>query len=258
MNKSDIEQIRIDIECGGESTLSMMLRRDGTLGRSGNGSLPRDGIACFGMSDGSAFHALIDTLNEAVFPQAGAYEIKEKRGSAVRYTIGFFGEGDRLLAGFDFQMGLENRNVGPLVAYFDGFAKRAVALTDDWHKETLRKRQDNSMHISPLLSEGCSEKPVSKDPVAADAPIIKVAVFADGRITADGQPATIDSLLESFKCLAKEKGAVWYYRETGQGKPPPQAMEVIQAVVAARLPIRLSSRPDYSDAIGTDGKPIKD
>ena len=113
------------------------------------------------------------------------------------------------------------------------------------------------MSIIPLVVGGCSKKAASHSPVASDAPVIKVAVFADGHITADGSPATIDSLRESFKKLAEQKGAVWYYREAGQSEPPPQGMEVIKAVVAARLPIRLSSRPDYSDAIGFDGKPIQ-
>ncbi len=120
----------------------MMLHRDGTLGRSGNGSLPRDGIACLGMSDGSAFRTLIDALNEGVFPHAGAYELKGKKGTAIRYAIGFLGAGNQLLAGFDFRMGLDNRDAGNLVAYFDCFIQHAVALTDDWHKDTLRKQQN--------------------------------------------------------------------------------------------------------------------
>jgi hypothetical protein len=111
------------------------------------------------------------------------------------------------------------------------------------------------MSVASLLSDGCSKKPAPQSPVAAGAPIIKVAVFADGRITADGQPATIDSLRESFKTLAQKKGAVWYYREAGQSETPPQGMEVIKAVIEARLPVRLSSKPDYSDSIGPDGKP---
>ena len=112
------------------------------------------------------------------------------------------------------------------------------------------------MSILSVLLGGCGRQSSSQSPVAPGAPIIKIAVFADGHITADGQPATLDSLRESFKTLAAQKGAVWYYREAGQGEPPPQAMEVMKAVVDARLPIRLSSRADYSDAIGMDGKPI--
>ena len=102
-----------------------------------------------------------------------------------------------------------------------------------------------------------SPEPAPPTPVAADAPILKVAVFADGRITADGSPATLESLRASFHKLAEQKGIVYYYREAAQGEAPPQAMAVIKAIVAARLPVRLSSRPDYSNAIGFDGNPIQ-
>lgn len=104
------------------------------------------------------------------------------------------------------------------------------------------------MSIVSLLVDGCSKEPASRSPVALDTPAITVAVFADGRITADGSPVTIDSLRESFKELAEQKGAVWYYREAGHGKPPPEAMDVMKAIVEARLRFHLSSRPDYSDA----------
>lgn len=143
INRNDIEQIRIDIECSGESALSMMLHRDGTLGRSGNGSLPRDGITCLGVSDGIAFRTLVDSLDEQVFPHAGAYDMKEKRGKPVTYAIGFLGKGGPI-AVFEFRMGLENRDAGNLVSYFDGFIKQAVALTEDWHRETLRKKQNDA------------------------------------------------------------------------------------------------------------------
>ncbi len=43
---------------------------------------------------------------------------------------------------------------------------------------------------------------------------------------------------------------VWYYREAGQQELPPIALDVMKAVVETRFPIRLSSRPDYSDSIG--------
>jgi hypothetical protein len=92
--------------------------------------------------------------------------------------------------------------------------------------------------------------------VNSNAPILKIAVMADGRITVDGSPANIESVRASLKQLGKRKGVVWYYREAGNTEPPPQSAEVIQAVIENRLPIRLSSRPDYSDAIGMDGRTI--
>jgi hypothetical protein len=93
-------------------------------------------------------------------------------------------------------------------------------------------------------------------PVNPSTPILKIAVLADGRITVDGSPATVDSLRVSLKRLAEQKGVVWYYREAAQSTAPREATEVIQAVIENRLPIRMSSRPDYSDAIGPDGRPI--
>jgi hypothetical protein len=100
---------------------------------------------------------------------------------------------------------------------------------------------------------GCSRPPMSVSP---SAPTLKITVMADGRITVDGSPATIDSVRVSLKRLAEQKGVVWYYREAGQAKAPPESAEVIQAVLENHLPIRLSSRPDFSDAIGPDGRPI--
>jgi hypothetical protein len=86
--------------------------------------------------------------------------------------------------------------------------------------------------------------------------VLKIAVFADGRITVDGSGATIESLREALKLLAAEKGQVWYYREAAQGDPPPQTTVVIQAIIDNGLPIKLSTKPDYSDAIGIDGRPV--
>ena len=87
-------------------------------------------------------------------------------------------------------------------------------------------------------------------------PVMKIAVMADGRITIDGVSVTMNEVRSSLKGLSEKKGVVWYYREAGQTDGPQHASDVIQAAVQNRLPIRLSSKPDYSDAIGPDGRPI--
>jgi hypothetical protein len=110
--------------------------------------------------------------------------------------------------------------------------------------------------ILSFFFSGCSKQTAPQNPVSPDAPVLKIAVFADGRLTVDGAASTIQTLRESLRELSEKHGVVWYYREAGRQEPPPIATDVIQAVIDARLPIRLSSRPDYSDSIGLDGKPI--
>lgn len=102
----------------------------------------------------------------------------------------------------------------------------------------------------------CPETPMRKFVLSPGAPVLKIAVMANGSITADGEPTTIESLRASLKTLAERKGIVWYYREASQSKGPAEALEVTKAVIENRLPIRLSTRPDYSNSVGPDGKPV--
>ena len=54
--------------------------------------------------------------------------------------------------------------------------------------------------------------------------------------------------------LAQNKGVVLYGRDAAEEEPHPNAMQVIQLVVANRLPIRMSTKSDFSDAVGLDGR----
>lgn len=112
------------------------------------------------------------------------------------------------------------------------------------------------MGLISLLFAGCGKQSTPRGSVSPDAPVLKVAVYADGRLTVDGAESTLQSLEGMLRVLSEKHGVVWYYRQGNQQAPPPISMEVMKAVVEARLPIRLSSRPDYSDAIGPDGRPI--
>ena len=74
------------------------------------------------------------------------------------------------------------------------------------------------------------------------AEISKVKVDRSGTIYLNKRIVTIEVLKQEFARLKEGNGAVWYYRENPQGEPPPQAMAVIQAIVDARLPVRLMER----------------
>ena len=83
--------------------------------------------------------------------------------------------------------------------------------------------------------------------------IARVAVYEDGRIELNGAKASVADVREAFAELAKRKGVVWYSREAADKEPHPNAMLVVQAVVEARLPVSMSTTPDFSDVVGPDG-----
>jgi biopolymer transport protein ExbD len=94
---------------------------------------------------------------------------------------------------------------------------------------------------------------VSTQAKPPDAVIGKIAVSAKGAVSLDGKPITVDALKERLTDLKKRDGVVWYYREAGDREPPLQAMQVMKLLVDARLPISMSTKPDYSDVVLPDG-----
>jgi hypothetical protein len=85
-------------------------------------------------------------------------------------------------------------------------------------------------------------------------PVARLAVFADGRVTLDGQPLQASKLDESFALLKQRNGMVWYYRQNAEAEPHPNAMSAIQLVVKHQLPVSLSTKPDFSDYVDESGQ----
>jgi biopolymer transport protein ExbD len=86
--------------------------------------------------------------------------------------------------------------------------------------------------------------------------VLKIAITASGQISADGRPTTLEALMPILRKLAKNKAEVWYYREAPQADPHPNAMKVLSAIVDNNLPVRLSSKPDYSDSVDDKGRSV--
>ena len=81
-----------------------------------------------------------------------------------------------------------------------------------------------------------------------DPGVIKISVLAGGQVLMNGQPATLAAL--GLAMDAAEPGTVvWYYRENAAGAPHPVVIEVIKLITSHRLPIRLSTLPDFSDTV---------
>lgn len=90
-------------------------------------------------------------------------------------------------------------------------------------------------------------------PASADTPHVKVWVASDGAIELDGKPADLAAVESAFKELATQQGSVWYGRDNIAADPHPNGMKVIELVVANQLPIRMSAKRDFSDAVTPGG-----
>ena len=86
--------------------------------------------------------------------------------------------------------------------------------------------------------------------------VLKIAVTADGHVTADGRAVSIEALTPILHDLAKSNGTVWYYREAAAAEPHSNALKVLSAILDHNLPVILSTKPDYSDAVDDKGRSI--
>ncbi len=84
--------------------------------------------------------------------------------------------------------------------------------------------------------------------------VLKSAVTRNGKVTANGKPTTTEALDSICRDLAGHKGEVRYYREAPKEEPHPIALKILDIIIRYKLPGRLSSKSDYSDAINQRGR----
>ena len=85
-------------------------------------------------------------------------------------------------------------------------------------------------------------------------PVVRVSVLASGKILLDGKESSLAEIRKAFEAATAKNGSVWYYRENAKAESPPQGMEVVKLVIDNKLPISLSSKPDFSDYIDENGQ----
>ncbi|MGH7854428.1 MAG: hypothetical protein ACREP3_13370 [Candidatus Binatia bacterium] len=89
-----------------------------------------------------------------------------------------------------------------------------------------------------------------------EAPVTRISVLASGKILLDGKEATIAEVKRALERVNAKRGAVWYYRESGRGEPPAHAIEIFKLIVENKLPISLSTKPDFSDSVDERGRSL--
>jgi hypothetical protein len=83
--------------------------------------------------------------------------------------------------------------------------------------------------------------------------MLKISVLSANRVLLNGIEAGPDELFKALSEAEKRDGIVWYYRENPGGESPPAASQVIQMVVDKKLPISMSTKPDFSDYVDENG-----
>ena len=104
------------------------------------------------------------------------------------------------------------------------------------------------------MIDGCQRRPSDSDP--GSGPAAKIKIGQDGVVSLDDKTVSLDELKAALSKLKQSpRSSVWYYRENPAGEPHPNAKQVLKLIIDARLPIRLSTKPDFSDFVGLDGRP---
>jgi hypothetical protein len=83
--------------------------------------------------------------------------------------------------------------------------------------------------------------------------IAKISIFQTGEIRLDNKIISFEELTKELNLLKDHKGVVWYYRENPNAEPPSQALKVIELIINMKIPVKLSSEPDFSDHIDPEG-----
>jgi hypothetical protein len=84
----------------------------------------------------------------------------------------------------------------------------------------------------------------------------RISVLRDGSVLLDGKTVELAELAGALKALP-DGTAVSYYREDPTGNPPAAAVDVMKLIVDRRLPVRLSTRADFSDTVGPDAEALE-
>jgi hypothetical protein len=110
--------------------------------------------------------------------------------------------------------------------------------------------------LVPLEGETAKKNSIEEIPIEQslfEMAVLKISVLKNGLILVDGKPTAMEELDKLLAIHAAKNGSVWYYREAGQEEPLPHAIEAFQLIIKHRLPISMSSKPDFSDSIDMNG-----
>ena len=86
-----------------------------------------------------------------------------------------------------------------------------------------------------------------------EAPITRLSVLSSGRILVNGRAASAAEVAQALEQTKAKRGSVWFYRESAGVEPASEAVEVFKMIVDHKVPVSLSTKPDFSDFVDEQG-----
>ena len=133
-----IDKVLITLEIGDKTCLFILLAKDGTIHRKGNGSPNQELPLHRGVSTQRHFDAFMMTINEAIFNYRGVINKPNRVGKDCTLTIIFQGPNE---VDFSFRVIYGADSEGPPRELVE-ILINAVKITEGWYQEQLSAPQE--------------------------------------------------------------------------------------------------------------------
>lgn len=129
--RSDIHAVSVNIEISDKKILYILLAADGTINRTGDGTLEnKDPEIYIGKTDEELFKKLLDCISDDVLINANREFNLYNEGTRVKLELRFYG--NNMSAGYRFHYTLEEKDVIPTEIFY--ILIKATELTENWYQ----------------------------------------------------------------------------------------------------------------------------
>ncbi len=128
-----VDKVLITLEVGDKTPLFILLGKDGSVHRKGNGNPTTELPLRAGISHQGHFDALMMTINEGIFGYAGVINQPGKKGEECRLTLIFQGRND---VDYSFRVVYGADSEGPPRELAE-ILINAVKITESWYQQQL-------------------------------------------------------------------------------------------------------------------------
>jgi hypothetical protein len=136
-----IDKVLITLEVGDKTSVLILLAKDGTISRKGDGSTGNVDLPLIqGVSPDGHFEALMMTVSEDIFPYAGVINEPAKAGRDCRFSIVFQGPNE---VDYSFRVLYGEDSKGPPLE-LSQILINAVKITEPWYRKQVRPQNQEA------------------------------------------------------------------------------------------------------------------